>query len=85
MTINSLDSVVTGNMARMGDATNSTLLGVGFVLLPVFVLWVGRQEKLGKPAIIPNSLWKNLAFTSVCLTVFFTWAAFNAFGYFASL
>ncbi|RDW75844.1 hypothetical protein BP5796_06665 [Coleophoma crateriformis] len=80
-----VSAVITGSAARIGDPVNIALLSIGVALLPTFVFWVGRQEKLGKPAIIPNSLWKNVAFTSVCLTVFFTWAAFNAFGYFASL
>jgi hypothetical protein len=58
-------------------------------LIPVFIFWVGRQERLGRPAIIPvsyiycanailtlirqNSLWRNTAFTAMCLAVFFTW------------
>jgi hypothetical protein len=44
-----------------------------------------RQEKRGKPAIIPNSIWKNNAFTTSCLAVFLTWGAFNPFGYFSTL
>jgi Na+/melibiose symporter-like transporter len=45
------------------------------VLAPAFVLWVGRQERLGKPAVIPNSLWRNRIFTSICLGLFLTWGA----------
>jgi Na+/melibiose symporter-like transporter len=45
--------------------------------MPLFVYWVGRQEKLGRPAIIPNSLWRNSAFTSICIAVFLTWGSFN--------
>ena len=44
-----------------------------------FFFWVGRQERLGKPALISNSLWKNRTFTSVCINVFLIWGAFNAF------
>ena len=44
-----------------------------------FVLWVGRQERLGRPALIPNSLWRNKVFSSICINVFCVWAAFNAF------
>lgn len=36
------------------------------------------QEKLNRPAIIPNSLWRNRIFTAICLAVFLTWGSFNA-------
>jgi len=45
------------------------MLVIGVVLGPVFVFWVGRQERLGRPALIPNSLWQKKAFTSICLMV----------------
>ena len=45
----------------------------------IFILWQGRQERKSKPTLIRNSLWKNLAFTSVCINVFLIWGAFNAF------
>lgn len=48
-------------------------------LLVAFVFWVGRQERLGRPALIPNSLWKNKVFTCICINVFCIWAAFNVF------
>lgn len=43
-----------------------------------FAFWEHRQERLGRPAMIPNSLWRKLAFTSICLAVLFTWGSFNA-------
>ena len=54
------------------------LISVATILIPAFVLWVGRQERFAKPAIIPNSLWRNKIFTVVCVTVFFTWGAVEA-------
>lgn len=54
-------------------------------LVPSFVLWVGRQEKLGRPAVIPNSLWRNRIFSVVCLGVFTVWGVFNAIESFQSL
>lgn len=77
--------MITGSTASLRHPTVIALLSLGIALIPVFIMWVSRQEKLGKPAIIPNSVWKQTAFTMVCLNVFFTWAAFNAFGYFATL
>jgi hypothetical protein len=46
---------------------------------------MNRQEKLGKAALIPNSIWKQSAFTTTCIVVFLTWGAFNPFGYFTTL
>ena len=48
---------------------NITLLTMSALLAPAFVLWIQRQERLHKPALIPNSIWKNRAFTSSCLMV----------------
>lgn len=45
------------------------LVTVSLLLLPTFIYWVGSQERHGKPALIPNSLWKNVPFTSVCAMV----------------
>ena len=51
---------------------------ISAVLIIVFIVWVGRQERLGRPAIIPNSLWRNRVFSTVCLDVFLVGGAFNA-------
>ncbi|KAI9840548.1 MAG: hypothetical protein M1838_004012 [Thelocarpon superellum] len=83
--INTYDSMVTASVSRLGDRVNITLLCIAVALLPCFVVWVGRQERLGKAAIIPNSLWKNRVFTTICITVFFTWATFNAYQFFITL
>lgn len=64
---------------------NIVLVVVGGLLLPVFVWWEGRQERLGRPAILPNSIWLQREFTAICVTVFLVWAWFNAFGYWATL
>jgi hypothetical protein len=42
---------VTSSYLRIKDPANIALLSLAVVLLPCFVLWVRRQEKLGKPAI----------------------------------
>ncbi|VUC25590.1 unnamed protein product [Clonostachys rosea] len=36
------------------------------------------KKRLGRPALIPNTLWTNLPFTTVCITVFLVWGALNA-------
>ena len=78
-------AMITSSSSTMRNPTNIALLAVSVVLMPSFVFWVGRQEKLGRPALIPNSLWRKTEFTSICISVFLCWAQFNAFGYFVSL
>jgi nitrate/nitrite transporter NarK len=69
---------LTGSTADIHEPRIIALLATGLALIPAFVLWVGRQERLGRPALIPNSLWRNKVFTSICINVFLTWGAFNA-------
>ena len=75
---NRFHSVLTGNVSSIKSPTNIVCLSIAVALIPGFILWVGRQERLGRPAIIPNSLWRNVVFTSICIDVFLTWGAFNA-------
>lgn len=65
-------------MSSIHQPTTIALLAIGMALTPAFILWVGRQERLGKPAIVPNSLWRNKVFTPICIGVFLTWGMFNA-------
>ena len=70
---------LTGSVTQIRQPSTIAILVTAFLLIPTFIFWVGRQEKLGKPAIIPNSLWRNQIFTIICISVFFIWGAFNAF------
>jgi nitrate/nitrite transporter NarK len=47
--------------------------------MTAFVFWMSHQEARGRPAIIPNSLWRNKMFSCICINVFLIWSAFNAF------
>jgi nitrate/nitrite transporter NarK len=77
-------SALTGDLTVMRQPVNITLLVLSFVFLAAFVLWVGRQERLGRPALIPNSLWQHKGFSCICFNVFCVWAAFNAFEQYAN-
>jgi MFS family permease len=76
---------ITGNTARIKSPSTLALLIISIALVPTFILWVGRQERLGRPAIIPNSLWRNRIFTTICIGVFITWGVFNAIESFITL
>jgi MFS family permease len=78
-------ATVTSSASRLRDPVNIALLVVAIASFPAFVFWVSRQEKNNKPAIIPNSLWKNLVFTSICISVFISWGVFATTQYFVTL
>lgn len=61
------------------------LLAVSLALMPAFVFWVHRQEKNQKPALVPNSLWKRLPFTSICIMVLFSYAVMQTMELFCGL
>ncbi|RYP79002.1 hypothetical protein DL769_003092 [Monosporascus sp. CRB-8-3] len=78
-------SVISRDYKSLREAYNIVLFVLAVCLIPAFVFWVHRQERLGRPALVPNSLWRNVPFTSICAAVFFTWAVFNAYQYFSAL
>ena len=71
-------AALTGAVTNIKQPATIALLTTAIVTMVVFILWVSRQERLGRPAIIPNSLWRNRVFTSICIDVFLLWGAFNA-------
>jgi MFS family permease len=78
-------ATTTSSYHKFSDPTNIALLAVSLVLLAVFPMWMSYQVRHGKPAIIPNRLWRNAAFTATCIAVFFCWASLNAIEYYTTL
>ncbi|KAL4899326.1 hypothetical protein BDW74DRAFT_116654 [Aspergillus multicolor] len=76
---------ITESFHKLGETYIIVLFAISILLLPTFVFWVGWQEKHGRPALIPNSLWKSTIFSATCIIVFFAWAVLNALQYFTSL
>lgn len=71
-------AIVSTSSAGIHEPGNIALLTVALVLLVCFVGWMQRQENLHRATLIPNSLWKDKVFTSVCINVFLVWGSFNA-------
>ncbi|KAK9244576.1 major facilitator superfamily domain-containing protein [Lipomyces tetrasporus] len=63
-------AMVTLSYKNISLPQNIVLLAISVLLLPAFSLWVRRQ---------------NLPFLFICMAMFFTWAAFNAFQYISTL
>ena len=78
-------ATTTASYRHIGQPSSIGLLVASLVLLGSFPVWMNYQTSRGKPAIIPNKLWRNAAFTTTCVAVFFCWSAFNAIEYFAML
>lgn len=85
VTANHNYSVTSIDSHTLKKAYNIVFFALAICLIPAFILWVHRQERLRRPALIPNSLWKEALFTTTCVTVFFTWAVFNSLQYFSAL
>lgn len=71
-------AILTEEVSKIREAHALTMLILGIALISAFILWVQRQERLGRPAVIPNNLWRSRIFTSICMNVFITWGTFNA-------
>ena len=78
-------AMITSDVNNMRQAPNIAILSVSLGLVPAFVFWMGRQEKLREPVLIPNSLWKNTAFISVCFMMLLVSTEMQAMELFVSL
>ncbi|KAJ5241459.1 uncharacterized protein N7469_003050 [Penicillium citrinum] len=70
-------SAITDSPSNIRHPDNIALLCVAGSMIPAFWYWMRWREHSGKTALIPNSLWKNTAFASICVMVLFSWAVLN--------
>ncbi|KAJ5883483.1 uncharacterized protein N7473_010369 [Penicillium subrubescens] len=70
-------AVITDNPSNIHHPENIALLCAATTMIPAFLGWMSWREKNGKSALIPNSLWKNTAFASICVMVLLSWAVLN--------
>jgi MFS family permease len=61
------------------------LLVISVALMVAFPFWMRFQEKNGRPALVPNHLWKSLPFSSICALTVLTWGVQNSMELFSSL
>ncbi|KAK6841449.1 hypothetical protein PG987_002309 [Apiospora arundinis] len=78
-------AMITSDWRNIRKPAQIVLLVVSILLLTAFPLWMHRQVQIGKPALIPNRLWRKASFTSACLCVFFCWSSLNGIEYFTTL
>jgi len=78
-------AVLSVDISRAKDATNIALLCLSASLVPAFIYWMRRREKAQKPALIPNGIWKNSAFTSICIMVLLAAAVMDGMEFYSNL
>ncbi|KUI61224.1 hypothetical protein VP1G_08388 [Cytospora mali] len=78
-------AMVTSNYRKIAQPSITALLVIALVLLVAFPVWMHHQVQRKRPALIPNRLWRQPAFTAACLGVFFCWASLNGIEYFTTL
>lgn len=61
------------------------LCAASVLLMISFFFWTSHQEKRGKPALIPYSIWGNSSFTTACLLMLISNAVLNSVEVFSSL
>ncbi|OJJ94817.1 hypothetical protein ASPACDRAFT_1883880 [Aspergillus aculeatus ATCC 16872] len=71
-------TTISDDPSNVHKAQNIALPCCAGAMIPGFRVWMGRRERAGRPAWIPNSLWKNTAFSSMCVIVLFSWAVLNS-------
>lgn len=70
---------------RIRDPQAIVLLLLSISLILLFPLWMRHQTRRNRPALVPNRLWRNAVFSSICICVFFSWASMNCIQYLATL
>lgn len=78
-------ATITTSYRSISQPQSIALLTISLILLTTFPAWMRYQTKRTRPALIPNHLWKNASFTSICVSVFFCWASLNGIEYFTTL
>lgn len=78
-------SILSADLTTIKSAETASLLALSVVFLAAFPVWMHYRERTGKPALIPNSLWKNIPFTTICIMVMLAWGVMNSLEIFSSL
>lgn len=77
--------ILSADPSQIKSAQSIVILCIVAAAFPCFFAWSHYQVKRGKPALIPNKLWKNSSFSSICATVALSFAVINSMELFVSL
>lgn len=78
-------AVISANSNNITQPSTIAILIISILLMILFPFWMSRQVKQDRPALIPNALWNNLAFTCICVITVIAWGVGNSMEVFSSL
>ncbi|KAL1848929.1 hypothetical protein Daus18300_013438 [Diaporthe australafricana] len=78
-------AIISTDVYRIRDTGSIVLLCISIAALPAFLFWVHYRVKIGKTALMPNKVWKNVAFSTICLTILISFGVLNSMEQFSSL
>ncbi|KAH6999079.1 major facilitator superfamily domain-containing protein [Ilyonectria sp. MPI-CAGE-AT-0026] len=78
-------AILSADVSRINEPFSIVLLSLSPIALLCFIGWMHHRVKKGKPALIPNSLWTNATFSSICATIALSFAVLNSMELFCSL
>ncbi|KEF52480.1 uncharacterized protein A1O9_11322 [Exophiala aquamarina CBS 119918] len=78
-------AILSADLSAIHKPVTAILLALSLTLLLAFPLWMHQRERSGKPALIPNIIWKKIPFTSTCIMVALSNGVMNSMELFSSL
>lgn len=78
-------AILSADLSAIHKPATAILLTLSLTLLLAFPLWMHHRERSGKPALIPNIIWKKIPFTSTCIMVALSNGVMNSMELFSSL
>jgi MFS family permease len=78
-------AILSADSNNIREPVAIAMLAVSIALMVVFPFWMRFQENRGRPALVPNYLWKNMPFSSICALTVLTWGVQNSMELFSSL
>ncbi|EXA30220.1 hypothetical protein FOVG_18388 [Fusarium oxysporum f. sp. pisi HDV247] len=64
-------AIISADVDQIRSPGSLLAVSLSLVTAVLFVFWMHFRVKNGQVALIPNELWKNASFTSICITVAF--------------
>jgi MFS family permease len=78
-------AILSADLTTIRSPKTISLLLLSILLLAAFPLWMSHRTRTHRPALVPNTLWFNLPFTSTCIMVALSYGVMNSIELFSSL
>ncbi|KAK2134217.1 major facilitator superfamily domain-containing protein [Fusarium oxysporum II5] len=78
-------AIISADIDQIRSPGSLLAVSLSLVTAVLFVFWMHFRVKNGQVALIPNELWKNASFTSICITVALSFAVLNSLDLVTSL